>query len=146
MNTHTNHSAGLMLPARAKIHLKWIKPVIPFSKVNYSTDHRFTDTVNLPSQLSGSLLSPKTTFTDNELVKIHHAHTSRSIVLSHRKTKIDRAISTYITNKNSSNILHFTRLAGRFDTTLGLEVSRTYYLKVDRKSQIDKLSNPQHSK
>jgi len=39
MNTHTNHSAGLILPARAKIHLKRIKPVIPFSKVNYFTNH-----------------------------------------------------------------------------------------------------------
>ena len=29
-------------------------------------------------------------------MKIHHAHTSRSIVLSHRKRKIDRTISTYI--------------------------------------------------
>jgi len=33
MNAHTNHSAGLILPARAKIHLQSIKPVIPLSKV-----------------------------------------------------------------------------------------------------------------
>jgi len=69
MNTHTNHSAGLILPARAKIHLQWIKPVIPFSKVTSKEEDRSND--------------------------LH-----------------------LYTKQNSSNILHFTRLAGLFDITL----------------------------
>ena len=52
----------------------------------------------------------------------------RSIVLSHRKeTDLQNDLPFY-TQPNSSNILHFTRLTGRFDTTLSPEGSRTHDL------------------
>ena len=67
-------------------------------------------------------------------------------MLSQRKEEDQSNDLHLYTNKKSSNILHFTRLTDRFNTTLTPEGSRTHYLKIDRKSQIDKLSNPQHSK
>ena len=102
--------------SQSQIHLEWTKPVIPFSKVNYSANHRFTDTVNLPSQCPASYNHQKRSPTVKWWKYTMHIP-QRSIILS-RKRKIDRTISTYIRKHNSSNILHFTRLTGRLDTTL----------------------------
>jgi len=106
--------------SQSQIHLEWTKPVIPFSKVNYSANHRFTDTVNLPSQCPASYNHQKRSPTVKWWKYTMHIP-QRSIILS-RKRKIDRTtISTYIRKHNSSNILHFTRLTGRLDTTLESE-------------------------